>query len=457
MLTVVLLSVGAAVRGVDAHPKPGAHADVRVDISSSGVKFDVLMNALFVDGLVTVPRERRDDVMTAEEEPIFRAVAEYYGVTRAGAQSLVSQRPNVVRIDGIEVRPVIRTIEVVRPEPETRPGFIQNPALLIPRVHIVAEYLCAAPPKQVSMIWGTYPRDFLANERDVPPTADIEAVLTGYGQLDIITFTQSEPEYVWHAPASMRQRMAIVPPIVKVSASHRVPVIAIAFTALAVGAGLRAGLRPAGGSKKPFAASVRLCLFSVVLAAAAWAYEWPSARQGPAGDLSDIDAAAVFGPLHTNIYRAFDYSRESDIYDALATSVDGPMLDTVYNDVYRALVMQEEGGALSRVKNLTPISTTILSHGVEAGSGSSQFEVEANWRVQGVVYHWGHSHERTSEHAARYLIAARPAGWRIVGVVPVSQQRMQSPEQAQSAASMTGSQAIPAPAGGEGTRWHPPR
>src|SRR5262249_50058723 len=74
-------------------------------------------------------------------------------------------------------------------------------------------------------------------------------------------------------------------------------------------------------------------------------------------------ALAIFQALHSNIYRAFDYTREQEIYNALARSVDGPMLDTLYNQVYSSLVLYEEGGAVSRVKSVTPMESTIAAIG----------------------------------------------------------------------------------------------
>lgn len=48
MIVAVLLTVGDAV----THPKPGAHPDVRVTVTPSGVRVDLLMNLMFVGGLV---------------------------------------------------------------------------------------------------------------------------------------------------------------------------------------------------------------------------------------------------------------------------------------------------------------------------------------------------------------------------------------------------------------------
>lgn len=437
---VWLLSIALGSTLALAHPKPGAHADVRISIEDDAVRFDTLMNILFADQLVNAPRAKREDVL-ADEEPALRdAMVEYFGGSRGGVVSAVVDRPNRVLIDGVEVTPVIRTLAIIHPEPETRPGFIQNPALLIPRIHVVAEYPCKGRPKSVSMAWGSYPRDYLAENRDIAPPNDIEAALTSGGDLSLITFRKQEPEVTWHAPTTPREERFERVPQVVASAPVRVSVLSVAAgvagggLAVVMIARLMRGRR--AGAFKALAgggvlAGAGFALTGVTLVRVPW-------LQGGEGTrISGEEGLAIFAPLHANIYRAFDYTRESDIYDALGRSVDGPMLDSVYSEVYRSLVMQDEGGALSRVKSVTPVESEVTSSGVDPASGRSVFEVKARWRVEGVVYHWGHSHTRENEYLAQYTVAAAGPGWRIVNALPLEQRRIQTPEQAASEASAT--------------------
>ena len=109
--------------------------------------------------------------------------------------------------------------------------------------------------------------------------------------------------------------------------------------------------------------------------------------------------------LLTNIYRAFDFRDDSDVYDALATSVDGELLKDVYLTVKRSLLMAEQGGALSHV---TGVEIVKLS---PAGGAASVFDV--TWRVIGTVEHWGHIHTRVNEYRARLTLSAGASGWRL--------------------------------------------
>jgi hypothetical protein len=162
-------------------------------------------------------------------------------------------------------------------------------------------------------------------------------------------------------------------------------------------------------------------------------------------ELKDEDLLAMFRPLHANIYRAFDYASDNEIYDVLAQSIDGPLLDQVFSDTYRSLVLQEEGGALCRVKTLNVIEANVLS------DRRPEHVVLCRWEVEGVVYHWGHSHARTNAYTAEYDLGLRPTGWRIVGVRPLHQEHVMPPEQADSPAAAR----TPAPA--PSPTWKPDR
>ncbi|MFI4897394.1 MAG: hypothetical protein ACIARR_06180 [Phycisphaerales bacterium JB059] len=52
------------------------------------------------------------------------------------------------------------------------------------------------------------------------------------------------------------------------------------------------------------------------------------------------------------------------------------------------------------------------------------FDATHRWRVDGTVYHWGHSHTRTIEYLARYEIAGLDKGWRFVGHEVLEQTRL---------------------------------
>ncbi len=436
-MLLIFVCLGAAT--AHAHPKPGAHADVRVNIERDRVRFSITMNALFADQLVKVPRQDPLRISDAEAAAYQAALNEYFGGARAGAITALYGGANSVHIDGVTVGPVLKSVEAIHPEPESRPGFVQNPALLLPRIHVEVEYPCKTSPQTVALVWGAYPRDFAAPDRDLAPLSAVESVVVAFGKLQIITFKNDEPEWIWHAPAAEAASAPLPPP------PSRSDPIGTWWLALPVGCwlGAVAASWRRGRWRTPVA------LGSGLLAAAACAAIVTSGawRTGGSRRLPDAELLGVFAPLHANIYRAFDYTNESEIYDALAQSIDGPLLDQVYGDTYRSLVMQEEGGALCRVKAVEVLSSEVLGD----RPAQEPQAVRCRWRVEGVVYHWGHSHERTSEFTAEYGVALREAGWRLVSVNPLSQKHLMPADQAASQAAAI--QSPPTP----GSVWTPDR
>lgn len=436
---LLALLAHALVSSAAAHPKPGAHADIRITVDADAVRFDMVMNILFADQLVRSRRTRSDEILDAEIPALRDAMSEYFGAGRSGSVPCILDRANRVTIDGLDVAPLIRTLRIIRPAPEIRPGFVQNPALLLPQIHVQLEYPIKTPPRSIGLLWGTYPRDFIRPDRDEAPISDVEAVLIADGSLEIITFRKAEPEHIWHAPAARGSRFAPVPqPAPPPPASHVAAVLlgggGSACLLLAVTGALTRPMRSAplrrGVNISLAVASVSLCGLSL----GTWRSHAASNAMPP---LTDEAVLAIFGPLHANIYRAFDYTRDAEIFDALARSVDGPLLDRVYDQIYRSLIMQEEGGALSRVKRVEMLDASVVASGDGQTTRSQSYGIRARWRVEGVVYHWGHAHERTNEYAAAYQVALRPSGWRVVGVEPLEQHRIQTPLQAGSGASAT--------------------
>lgn len=412
---ILLLALALAGPAL-AHPKPGAHADVRFTIDDHAVTGEFLMNLRFAEQLVRWPRDARDDIAPAEEAPGRAALAQYLGAPPGPEGRLALDRTNRVLIDGVEVAPILAEFRILRPAPETRPGFVDVTQAMLPQVLLRVEYPCKSRPRSVSLTWGAYPRDFLAQDRDLAPISDIDALILAHGETLPIRFREQEPEFTWHAPAlAPEDRFRPVPPAAALAPARPITPM-VALGGILAGFGVVVVRAP---GRRGFALSG--LLLAAALGASAWFGAFQTAPDRPELP-SRAQASAIFESLHANIYRAFDYTRESEVYDALARSVDGPMLPKVYDDVYRSLIMHEEGGALSRIRSVQPLDSN--PEMVEYDAGVAALTVVARWRVEGVVYHWGHSHTRLNEYRARYRVESRPAGWRIVAVEPLEQRRL---------------------------------
>jgi hypothetical protein len=146
------------------------------------------------------------------------------------------------------------------------------------------------------------------------------------------------------------------------------------------------------------------------LTTAAFGWAW---RTG----LSQERAAAVVSGLLTNIYRAFDYRSEERIYDALAASTDGPVLEQTYLETRKGLELASQGGARARVKQIELVDLT-----VSAADGGG-FVADATWNVAGAVGHWGHVHQRNNQYEAELTIAPVGGAWKLVKLEILREER----------------------------------
>ena len=156
---------------------------------------------------------------------------------------------------------------------------------------------------------------------------------------------------------------------------------------------------------------------------------WPIGRlevHAPLTAMPQVDAEAartLSTSLLRNIYRAFDYQSESDVYDALARSVDGPLLDALYLQFQKGLQMQEQGGAMARVREGKLMDQQLLASQAQP-DGRPQLQLKCRWRVMGTVEHWGHIHTRENEYRAALTVSARIDTWKITAYEVLDEQRM---------------------------------
>ena len=128
-------------------------------------------------------------------------------------------------------------------------------------------------------------------------------------------------------------------------------------------------------------------------------------------DLTDEHAEELVHDLLWNVYRAFDFRGEEQVYDRLALTIEGPLLENVYLQQRESLRVSRAGGARARVTALNVEDVTVIPvEGV-----ASDFKVAATWQISGSVGHWGHVHQRRNAYAADITISAESGNWRIAG------------------------------------------
>lgn len=136
--------------------------------------------------------------------------------------------------------------------------------------------------------------------------------------------------------------------------------------------------------------------------------------------MTEEQASALTEQLLTNVYRAFDFRGEGQVYDRLAKTVDGTLLEKVYLDQRRSLRVARAGGAQARVKDVS----IELAEPTPVPGTASDFVVRARWTVLGRVGHWGHVHQRVNRYEAELTISAESGAWKITDFEVLEQERV---------------------------------
>lgn len=139
-----------------------------------------------------------------------------------------------------------------------------------------------------------------------------------------------------------------------------------------------------------------------------------------AGELDDERTAALLQILLKNVYRAFDFRKEEDVYDKLALSVSGELLTDIYLQNRRSMAIQQAGGAQAKIKEVTVESTR--AERVD-GEGLT-YALHGTWTALGTVGHWGHVHQRKNRYEAVVTVSAKQGAWKIVGLEMRNEQRV---------------------------------
>ncbi|MCK5326828.1 MAG: hypothetical protein KAJ57_12490, partial [Woeseiaceae bacterium] len=140
----------------------------------------------------------------------------------------------------------------------------------------------------------------------------------------------------------------------------------------------------------------RVPLGAAVVLVIAVVAAWPFARLtidrpvALTGHLEAEHSTALVETLLKNVYRAFDFREEDDVYDKLALTVSGDLLADIYLQSRQSLAVQQAGGAQAKVQELE-IREAAATRRDEGGLG---YDVRAQWTALGTVGHWGHTHIR---------------------------------------------------------------
>jgi hypothetical protein len=147
-------------------------------------------------------------------------------------------------------------------------------------------------------------------------------------------------------------------------------------------------------ARRKHGASIRVPAIAAGVFFAASAAAWPFARitvdrpAAIAGTLETEQSVALVETLLKNVYRAFDFREEDDVYDKLALTVSGDLLADIYLQSRQSLAVQQAGGAQAKVQELE-IRDATAKRSDEDRLG---YEVRTQWTALGTVRcHTDHS------------------------------------------------------------------
>ena len=280
------------------------------------------------------------------------------------------------------------------------------------RIGVILSYATTSAPRQVDMTWELF-NAYAPFLRSVVYAYDQEPSMHD--------FKKGASDWHWTHPGDITPPALSRLPTPELPARWPLPVISLMSLGVAIG-WLPIAWRRRRGSLARSIASIAACLVISGLC-------WPIARLEtpspftPAMTLSTAEASELTSALLRHLYRAFDFRAESDIYDALAQSVDGELLQTLYLQIQQSLKIQEQGGAIARVQDVRLVDAEVIDSG-GGPQGMPQFDIKSRWRVTGTVEHWGHRHTRENEYEAILAVSAQPEGWKITAYTLLDEQRV---------------------------------
>ena len=313
-----------------------------------------------------------------------------------------------VEVDGLLINPVFDSL-----------GEIAYDDLGVAWKYVTAKvkYGTKAAPQQVAFSWRRYENSLNWW------IAFVEAEINAPGGGTYLEFTREEPQFVWHAPTRANRGGAFTDPVFEVPEPLSLPLVTLGmFAALLPGVILIRKL----GTPRRIAWPVIVLVLAVGTSLNGFARVDVERPWGPGFTMPDEEHGRfIFESLQRNIYRAFDYTSENDIYETLARSVRGELLDQVYGEVYESLILRDQGGAVCKIQGTRIIESEVEFPGER---DATWFFVDSTWQVRGKVGHWGHTHARVNEYRARYTVSADGEQWKISAVETLDQRRLPEEE-----------------------------
>jgi hypothetical protein len=368
-------------------------------ITAYEVRHEVLIPLATLATLMDIERRDESFLDVDEQEAAAKKIEQFFSIG------------NPVLIDSVEVQPVFDRVDFYGLD--LRDFAVQAEKRRISmasgRVGVIMSYSTKGAPTEVEVTWDKFNNAIKS----------VDTVVFAYDKIEKTQFSMflENNTFQWIAPARKP-----LPAIVDVSSTVdldslkpsmiQLPLVTTVFIALAVIILVASMMFRLDLRKTSIAGAVL-----VITGLASFQFlpvEFPNPlAEKPKFELSNEDATQVFAQLHKNMFRAFDYQNESDVYDALAKSVDGELLRQLYLDINQSLKVKEQGGAIARVNEVNLLDGQKSSSSISPDDEMPEFDYACKWNLIGTIEHWGHIHERENKYDANFKIQLKDDAWKI--------------------------------------------
>ncbi len=320
---------------------------------------------------------------------------------------------NKVSIDGQAGRPILDRTNYVKVGLKGIQLLEQPERLEISTaiVGVIITYLTDGIPNEVSVDWEL----FTDQIQQVPaiatdPAGPLPTFLTPDD--NVHTWTN----YLQNYQLPTVQEVSIAGTLGQLS----IPLASLLCLVLLVPAGWQVAKHARNGELLPLPIVTAMALVVVGILSLPYARLSIARPAAIAGVLDDRQATALLETLLKNVYRAFDFREEEDVYDKLAISVTGDLLAEVYLENRRSFAVQAAGGAQAKVKEVK-----IQNASAERLDGSPlEYALRGQWTAMGTVGHWGHVHTRQNLYDAIVTIEAVDGIWKITDLEVIEENRI---------------------------------
>ena len=320
---------------------------------------------------------------------------------------------NAIKVDGKALKPILDRSNYVKVS-ITGIQLLEQPERLeisTAIVGVIIAYLTEGMPQQVTLDWDL----FTDQIQRVPATAtDPAGPLPTYLTPDdnVHTWTNFLKNYIPPTVAQVKVGETVNKLSIPLGTVLGLTVLIVALWQV----------RRRRQHQQPVRLSIYIGIAGLLMAVISHPFSQVSVSRPTAliTGLSDEESKLIMHSLLKNVYRSFDFRDESDVYDKLALSVQGDLLEEIYLQNRKSFAVKKAGGAQARVKELEVLD----ARAEPLASDGKGFGLKAKWTAQGSVGHWGHVHTRKNYYDALVNVQVVDGNWKITGLELLEEKRL---------------------------------